>query len=1156
MGKKNLSKSKKLRKQLLAASAAGLVLVSSVAGPGMSMAYAQETTDQGKTETSNLPNKETQSSKAVTTEEKVGETKKTEASLSSETSVKATNNSTEALQYAWNNFPSQNGPFKSGYTVKWPTLIGARYKVVLTYATRGNDPINFNVNAKDVKVENSFTETSNPPTRHYTTTLTFVANTTTTDCKVTWTGYGPEVAGSTIGISASSNAPQSLLEHSSEINGYMSAIFKADGSLQEGVNQAGIEAIRRSLQPIVPQDSGYWKEYIAPNLQAAEDLLTNSPQQITNTLNSLYSSSDMGIDKPGLTKDATQSAFDNIQKQIDALPDINPVIASQKPALQAKLNDLQAMLQEIQIKSSTGQIVAQIDANPHGVYVRTFAGQLPGNNTYGSIQITQPKYTSYENLFKQEYKGGTYQNTVSQRIFPTFIGSRGATMTITTTEAPLTVNKNVSLSNTVSKSYTFKLNDQRKWNLQSSSYDNASNAVNSLFDGDTPKANNTQDQINQAKNQVNNLLDGTDKTELLAKITTAQQALDAATAEEAAKVQAATEAVNALFNGDTPKPENTQEQINAAKAKVDALKDGQVKTELLEKIQKAQDALVDDPATIQAATETVNALFNGDTPKPENTQEQINAAKAKVDALKASETKTELLAKIQKAQEALEEKSKQTLTLNPYTLGDQYVTGTITGNIKKFQLIVNGQTYEPGFKLKNGKLEVYVGNRVPEGTTEFTLKAFNPAGTQVASQTVQVQAPSLSVDKFVLGSEYMTGSYQGNSINKFRLTVDGKVYEPGFKLENGKFEVYIGSKITGSSKVIKLEALDKAGKTIVEQNVTVEAPQLTINEYIRGNEYLTGTVAGEGVKKFKLIINGQESFPGFKLTAGKFEIYVGNKVPANVNSIKVVGIDKTGQEIVSQDVNVQNPELQPNEYLAGNEYVTGTFTGQAIKKFKLVVNGQENYPGFKITEGNKFEVYIGNKVPVGTTTFTLIGLDKSGQQLTSKEITVQSPTLSINEYVRGDEYMRGTFNGDGIKKFKLVVDGQESNPGFKITGENQFEVYIGNKITADSKSIKLEGLDKSGNVLVSQEVSVSQPELVPNEYTRNSEYLTGTYKGDIRSIKLTVDNKEYKPGFKLKEGNQFEVYIGNKIPASANSFTIESLSFDGKQLVSVNVPVK
>ncbi|EOH91964.1 immunoglobulin-like domain-containing protein [Enterococcus villorum] len=633
------------------------------------------------------------------------------------------------------------------------------------------------------------------------------------------------------------------------------------------------------------------------------------------------------------------------------------------------------------------------------------------------------------------------------------------------------------------------MNEKNQWILQSSSYDGVKNAVDALFNGETPKPTNTQEQINQAKNQVNGLLDGPEKTALLAKITTAQQALDATNAEEAAKVQAATDAVNALFNGDTPKPENTQEQINAAKAKVEALKDG--------------------------------------------------------------DTKTALLAKIQQAQEALEAKNQQKLTLNPYVSGDEYVTGTITGNIKKFQLIVNGQTYEPGFKLVNGKLEVYVGNRVPEGTKEFTLKAFNPAGTQVASQTVQVQAPSLSVDKFTLGSEYMTGSYEGNSIKKLRLTVDGKVYEPGFKLANGKFEVYIGSKITGSSKVVKLEALDKTGKTIAEQNVTIERPQFNFDEYTRGNEYLTGTIDGQGVKKFKLIVNGKESMPGFKLTAdNKFEIYVGNKVPANVNTVTVVGLDKNGQEIVSQEVTVQSPELQTDEYILGNEYVTGTFTGNAIKKFKLVVNGQEAFPGFKITEGNKFEVYVGNKVPVGTKNFTLIGLDKSGQALVTKEVTVVSPTLAIDEFVRGNEYMTGTFKGEAIKKFKLVVDGKESMPGFKMTEGNKFEVYIGNKITTASKSVKLEGIDKAGNVLVSQAVTVSQPELVPNEY------LTGTYKGDIRSFKLTVAGKEYKPGFKLKADNQFEVYIGNKIPASAKTFTIESLSFDGKQLVSVEVPVK
>ncbi len=56
------------------------------------------------------------------------------------------------------------------------------------------------------------------------------------------------------------------------------------------------------------------------------------------------------------------------------------------------------MLQEIQLKSSTGQVVAQIDSNPDATYVRTFAGTVPGNATIGKIQITHPMYGTYKNL--------------------------------------------------------------------------------------------------------------------------------------------------------------------------------------------------------------------------------------------------------------------------------------------------------------------------------------------------------------------------------------------------------------------------------------------------------------------------------------------------------------------------------------------------------------------------------------------------------------------------------------------------------------------------------------------------------------------------------------------------------------------------------------
>jgi hypothetical protein len=595
--KKNLSKAKKVRKQLLSASAAGLILLSSVAGP--SLTYAQEAIDKGKTETTDTTNKTAQTASSVAKETPTGSTESSVAknegsegtSSSSSTSAKENTKTakatetTDALQYSWNNFPSTNGPFKSGYTVKWPTIIGAQYKVVLTYATRSYDPINFNVSAKDVKVENSFVETSNPTTRHYTTTITFTANADTTNCKVTWTGYGPEVAGSTIAISASSNAPQSLLEHAEEINGYMSTLFKTDGSLQTGVTQQGIDLIRHILQQIVPQDSGYWTDYIEPNLQAASDLVANTANQIQTDLNSLYYRNGRG----GLNSKATQSVFDSIQQRITALPSSNPIINQKKQALQNQLNTMAAMLQEIQLKSSTGQVVAQIDSNPDGTYVRTFAGTVPGNATIGKIQITHPMYDTYRNLINQEYKGGTYQDKITS--LDDNSGDRpisGDSLMITTNEAPLAINGNVQLSNTVSKSYTFKMNDKNQWILQSSSYDGVKNAVDALFNGETPKPTNTQEQINQAKNQVNSLLDGPEKTALLAKITTAQQALDAANAEEAAKVKAATDAVNALFNGDTPKPENTQEQINAAKAKVEALQDGDTKTALLSKVQQAQ----------------------------------------------------------------------------------------------------------------------------------------------------------------------------------------------------------------------------------------------------------------------------------------------------------------------------------------------------------------------------------------------------------------------------------------------------------------------------------------------------------------------------------------------------------------------------------------
>ncbi|WP_245785513.1 toxin Cry1Ac domain D-VI-related protein, partial [Enterococcus ratti] len=92
--------------------------------------------------------------------------------------------------------------------------------------------------------------------------------------------------------------------------------------------------------------------------------------------------------------------------------------------------------------------------------------------------------------------------------------------------------------------------------------DQATIVVNNLFDSNQqPKLTNTQEQITAAKTKVNALPDSSAKTALLEKVATAQQALETLK-DEAGKIQLATEAVNALFDGLAPKLTNTQEQID------------------------------------------------------------------------------------------------------------------------------------------------------------------------------------------------------------------------------------------------------------------------------------------------------------------------------------------------------------------------------------------------------------------------------------------------------------------------------------------------------------------------------------------------------------------------------------------------------------------
>ncbi|WP_438772557.1 immunoglobulin-like domain-containing protein [Enterococcus sp. DIV0691] len=503
----------------------------------------------------------------------------------------------------------------------------------------------------------------------------------------------------------------------------------------------------------------------------------------------------------------------------------------------------------------------------------------------------------------------------------------------------------------------------------------ATDAVNNLFDGNGAKVGNTKAQIDAAKQQVESLPDSDQKTALLEKVNQAQKAYDTLmqkwqvanetmdkhfidgdignpkgsfTTEEmidlAEKlgelpyinipflegyttnelqekydqliaVSNATPVVDRLFFNGKPSTNNTQNDINTALNLVHRLVDGPYKDRLLAKVQEAQKAyndahIVQDPAEKQAV-EAVNQLFNGDTPKESNTQEAIDEARRKVDAVNnISPVKAQLLKKLEIAQAALDDRVNA-FKVDVYHYGNVHMTGEYSGKIKKFKLIVDGKEYTPGFKLlANNKFQLYIGKRIPSTTKTVTVKSFDSNGKETGTREVAVQSPKLTVEEYTVGKDYIKGQIAGEA-KQFKLIVDGKEYTPGFKLlENNNFEVYAKNKVTVDSKKVILKVLNAEGIEIGMQEITLNAPSLVVDYYKVNTDYITGSVTGN-VKKFKLIVDGKEYFPGFKLLKNnRFEVYAKNKVSATSKTITLVSLDEQGKEILSKQVSILNSAIE------------------------------------------------------------------------------------------------------------------------------------------------------------------------------------------------------------------------------------------------------
>ncbi|WP_036077924.1 immunoglobulin-like domain-containing protein [Listeria cornellensis] len=182
-------------------------------------------------------------------------------------------------------------------------------------------------------------------------------------------------------------------------------------------------------------------------------------------------------------------------------------------------------------------------------------------------------------------------------------------------------------------------------------------------------------------------------------------------------------------------------------------------------------------------------------------------------------------------------------------------------------------------------------------------------------------------------------------------------------------------------------------------------------------------------------------------------------------------------------------------------------------------------------------------------------LDKAKSLLNAANVTTGN--ASPKEFTIGtDKYVTGTYTGD-VKKLSIFVNDVEYTGGALKT-DGTFSFYAQDKGIKKTDTIFVVTYDKNGKQLSKQQVKfsiITEGKITPTEMTiPGDKNIVGTYTGDVASITVDVDDKEYKGGT-VADGT-FKFYSQDKIKVATSKVIVKAYDAAGKLLDTKTVKLK
>lgn len=400
-----------------------------------------------------------------------------------------------------------------------------------------------------------------------------------------------------------------------------------------------------------------------------------------------------------------------------------------------------------------------------------------------------------------------------------------------------------------------------------------------------------------------------------------------------------------------------------------------------------------------------------------------------------------------------------TVSAYDYTVGDEYVRGTYTGDVKKAKVIVNGKVLALGGTFKDGEFNYWVGKNAIKKGDSVLINGYDVDGDVLTkdNKVTVVAAPAvtgtITPSKFLLGSEQITGTYTGD-VKKARLYVNDQLISQGGTFKNGTFTYYVGKNTLTKNSKVRLVALSADNKELDSQTVQIESTTsgaLLAEAYTVGDEYITGSYSGD-VKKAKVIVNGTVLSLGGTFTNGRFSYWVGaNKIKAG-DSVLINGYDQNNvlltqnNKVTVKQAPVLTGTITPDAYTIGNGEISGKFTGD-VRKARLSINGNVISWGGSFKNG-RFTYYVGDAIKKGdVVTLNAYGANDVLLQENVKVSFAEASytgSISPNSYTVGSAEITGSYQGD-VKQARLYVNGGLVSIGGNFKS-GSFTYYVGNSI--------------------------------------------------------------------------------------------------------------